>query len=64
LPQRGTGWPFELEGRLHLPAERLDINTHSPAPDAPRADGAPTAPPAACSTAGRPCRSGPPPRSP
>src|SRR5215471_16594156 len=24
LPQRGTSWPFEFEGRLNLPAERLE----------------------------------------
>src|SRR5579859_1683152 len=31
LPQRGTGWPFEFEGRLNLPAERLEVDTHSAA---------------------------------
>ena len=35
LPQRGTGWPFEFEGRLNLPAERLEIDTHSAAKEAP-----------------------------
>jgi hypothetical protein len=35
LPQRGTAWPFEFEGRLNLPAERLEIDTHSAAKEAP-----------------------------
>jgi hypothetical protein len=35
LPQRGTGWPFEFEGRLNLPAERLEVDTHSTAKEAP-----------------------------
>ena len=35
LPHAGTGWPFEFEGRLNLPAERLEIDTHSAAREAP-----------------------------
>jgi hypothetical protein len=35
LPQRGTGWPFEFEGRLNLPAERLEVDSHSAAKEAP-----------------------------
>ena len=35
LPHGGTGWPFEFEGRLNLPAERLEIDTHSAAKEAP-----------------------------
>jgi hypothetical protein len=35
LPHGGTGWPFEFEGRLSLPAERLEIDTHSAAKEAP-----------------------------
>ena len=35
LPQHGTGWPFEFEGRLNLPAERLEMDSHSAAKEAP-----------------------------
>lgn len=35
LPQRGTGWPFEFEGRLNVPAERLEVDSHSAAKEAP-----------------------------
>jgi hypothetical protein len=35
LPQHGTGWPFEFEGRLDLPAERLELDSHSAAKEAP-----------------------------
>jgi hypothetical protein len=35
LPHAGTGWPFEFEGRLNLPAEKLEIDTHSAAKEAP-----------------------------
>lgn len=35
LPQHGTGWPFEFEGRLNLPAEQLEIDSHSAAKEAP-----------------------------
>ncbi|MBZ5590803.1 MAG: AsmA family protein [Acidobacteriia bacterium] len=35
LPHGGTGWPFEFEGRLNLPAEKLEIDTHSAAKEAP-----------------------------
>ncbi len=35
LPQHGTGWPFEFEGRLNLPAEQLEIDSHSTAMEAP-----------------------------
>src|SRR5579872_1261088 len=35
LPQRGTAWPFEFEGRLNLPAERLEIASHSAVKEAP-----------------------------
>lgn len=35
LPYGGTGWPFEFEGRLNLPAEKLEIDTHSAAKEAP-----------------------------
>jgi hypothetical protein len=35
LPHGGTGWPFEFEGRLNLPAEKLEIDTHSAAREAP-----------------------------
>jgi len=35
LPRGGTGWPFEFEGRLNLPAEKLEIDTHSAAKEAP-----------------------------
>lgn len=35
LPQHGTGWPFEFEGRLNLPAERLELDSHSAAIEAP-----------------------------
>ncbi|HXI41248.1 MAG TPA: hypothetical protein VNH83_14790 [Bryobacteraceae bacterium] len=37
LPQRGTGWPFEFEGRLNLPAEWLEVDMHSAAKEAPLA---------------------------
>ena len=35
LPQHGTGWPFEFEGRLNLPGERLELDSHSAAKEAP-----------------------------
>jgi hypothetical protein len=35
LPQHGTGWPFEFEGRLNLPAEQLEIDSHSAVKEAP-----------------------------
>ena len=35
LPQHGTSWPFEFEGRLNLPAERLELDSHSAAKEAP-----------------------------
>jgi hypothetical protein len=35
LPHGGTAWPFEFEGRLNLPAEKLEIDTHSAAKEAP-----------------------------
>lgn len=35
LPQHGTGWPFEFEGRLNLPAEQLELDSHSAAKEAP-----------------------------
>ena len=35
LPEHGTGWPFEFEGRLDLLAERLEIDSHSAAKAAP-----------------------------
>lgn len=35
LPQQGTGWPFEFEGRLNLPAEHLELDSHSAAKEAP-----------------------------
>ena len=35
LPHGGTGWPFEFEGRLNLPAERLELDAHSAAREAP-----------------------------
>jgi hypothetical protein len=35
LPERGTAWPFEFEGRLDLPAERLEVDAHSAAKGAP-----------------------------
>jgi len=35
LPQHGTGWPFEFEGRLNLPAERLEMDSHSAVKEAP-----------------------------
>ncbi|HKW99070.1 MAG TPA: hypothetical protein VJN43_15120 [Bryobacteraceae bacterium] len=35
LPQGGTSWPFEFEGRLNVPAERLEIASHSAAEHAP-----------------------------
>lgn len=35
LPEHGTGWPFEFEGRLNIPAERLEIDSHSAAKQAP-----------------------------
>jgi len=35
LPQHGTAWPFEFEGRLDLPAERLELDSHSAAKEAP-----------------------------
>jgi len=35
LPQHGTGWPFEFEGRLDLPGERLELDSHSAANEAP-----------------------------
>ena len=38
LPEHGTGWPFEFEGRLDVPAERLEIASHSAARQAPPLD--------------------------
>jgi hypothetical protein len=38
LPQRGTGWPFEFEGHLNIPAERLELASHSAAKGAPPLD--------------------------
>jgi len=35
LPHGGAGWPFEFEGRLDLPAERLELDSHSAAREAP-----------------------------
>jgi hypothetical protein len=35
LPQHGTGWPFEFEGRLNLPAEQLEVDSHSAVKEAP-----------------------------
>jgi hypothetical protein len=35
LPEHGTAWPFEFEGRLNIPAERLEIDSHSAAKEAP-----------------------------
>jgi hypothetical protein len=35
LPQHGTGWPFAFEGRLNLPAEQLEIDSHSALTEAP-----------------------------
>ncbi len=35
LPQHGTDWPFEFEGRLNLPAEQLQLDSHSAAKEAP-----------------------------
>ena len=35
LPPQGSGWPFEFEGRLDLPAERLELDAHSAAKEAP-----------------------------
>ena len=35
LPQRGTSWPFEFEGRLNVPAEKLEVASHSAAKEAP-----------------------------
>ncbi len=35
LPQHGTGWPFEFEGHLNLPAEQLELDSHSVAKEAP-----------------------------
>ncbi len=35
LPQHGTGWPFEFEGRLNLPDEQLEIDSHSAVKEAP-----------------------------
>lgn len=35
LPEHGTSWPFEFEGRLDLLAERLEIDSHSAAKEAP-----------------------------
>ena len=35
LPQRGTSWPFEFEGRLNVPAEKLEVDSHSAAKEAP-----------------------------
>jgi hypothetical protein len=35
LPQHGTGWPFAFEGRLNLPVEQLEIDSHSAVKEAP-----------------------------